>query len=570
MDGIRRVLWRIGTTDAISWPTFWITFVAGTLGNILTNVGLVSGGLRLVVILLGQIALWIPLSIVGIVIRRTPDRSRPVLVLGGLLTGLLARTVLISAIIGSVLGAAEAKWSLRFVGGLVNIVPVFIWTAFIVNVMRERRRQIAALEAFQDDLEHSLELVSAGVVQRNQDTIERVRNVLIGELAALEAGDAQRSLAALQRTATEVVRPMSHELAQGLPDLTPASTPADPARISWVHVIDEAASGRPFRPLVTGLLMCLPVLGGVLIDPRALSSAIVTVVVVTGAFALANPLIAPLLTRSSLRGRIAAVVGATLLSAVTAGVIAAASLHFTEFSVAAGVGVAVAATTIGLGSVIITALGRDRDQVIRELTSSSRAVERNLVRWRQVQWFQQKALSRALHGPVQTAVNAAAIRLDAAMQQGPVSPEIIEHVHADLLRTLDVLNEPELTVASIDTGFARIVGTWDGICDVRVDVNQAATDELGSHAALRSCVLDIVTEAVGNAVRHGGATTVGIRATTDPVEETLRIFVESNGVAPSADAPRGLGSQLLDDCSLTWSRASGAHGHTLDVLLPLG
>lgn len=565
---VRDVLQRIGTTDAISWPVFWVTFIAASIGNVLTNPTSVPFAVRVLTLLVGQLVFWLPLWATGQVMLRYPNRFQAYLVLGALVVGLVLRTLVVSAIVGSAVAPDESRWLVRLLSASLNVAPVFVWTAYIVNMMRERRRQIAALESLQADLEHSVELVSAGVVQRNEETIDRVRKTLVGELMSLDASDAQQSLASLQRTASEVVRPLSHDLARTLPAIDVPAHVVRADKVSWAHVIDVAARGRPYRPVITALLMCFPLLGGYLLDARVLTAALVTIASLVIVFGLANRIVEPLLMSTSVTARVSILVVVAVDAAIIVGLIAGMMVTFTSFAVAAGVAVAVAATIVSLGASLITALGRDRDEVITDLRESSQALRRNLVRWRQAQWFQQKALSRALHGPVQTAVNAAAIRLDSELQQGDVPAQVIEGVRADLLRAVDVLNTPEATVAPLIVGVERIIGTWDGICSVTIDFEPAAELILDDDPALRSCVIDILTDATGNAVTHGKSTSVSAQLAFDASMNALRLVVKSDGTADASTGNRGLGSQLLDDCSLEWVRRHWMLGQYLYVLLP--
>lgn len=569
MKRIHVVMQRIGTPDSVSWPVFWITFVAASIGNFVTNTGPVPLGLRVAVLLVGQAVLWLPLVAIGPILRRNPEGPRPALVISAFAVGLVARTVAVSVIYSFTVGPEEARWLLRLSTALLNIAPAFFWPAYILNVMRERRRQIASLEALQSDLERSVDSVSAGVVRRNEEAIERVRNVLLGELAALDANDARGSLEVLQRTTTEVVHPLSRELAQGFPDVTGAEHAADPAEIAWPRVIDKAASGSPFRPALTVLLMAFPMVGGVIIHPDAAMGTLTAAFALGGAYWLANLLVRPFLTQRPLPRRVVALIVAAVAASAVSGVVILVALSFTPLALAAAAGLTIGSTFVGLGIVVIIALGRDREQVIVDLRASSQDVKRHLVRLRQTQWFQQKALSRALHGPVQTAVNASAIRLDAALQEGDVAPEVIEQVRADLLRTIDVLNETEATVVSLELGLERIVGTWEGICAVTVDAPNDVAVAVSDNPVLRSCVIDILTEAIGNSITHGGSTAVTTSLAVDDESKTLRLVVDGNGERPLAENRSGLGSQLLNDCSLEWHRNGWPHGQSLLVLLPV-
>ena len=197
-------------------------------------------------------------------------------------------------------------------------------------------------------------------------------------------------------------------------------------------------------------------------------------------------------------------------------------------------------------------------------------LQRRLVQWRQAQWFQQKALSRALHGPVQTAVTAGALHLDVAIRAGEVGSATVEQVRADLLQTLQGLGSFAASVTSVTEALHRIASTWEGLCAVSQDLEPQVDGVLAGNVPLRSCVIDIVTEAISNAVRHGDATVavVSISLIGDGASDLL-VVIESDSFGEDRQGGRGLGTLLLEECTLQWTLEDQPHGKTLTVLLPI-
>jgi signal transduction histidine kinase len=90
---------------------------------------------------------------------------------------------------------------------------------------------------------------------------------------------------------------------------------------------------------------------------------------------------------------------------------------------------------------------------------------------------------------------------------------------------------------------------------------------LDAAPATRSAVLDVVAEALTNAVRHGAARTVDVRLDPRP-EGRLLVIVRDDGRASSAGAP-GMGSRLLDAVAISWTLAGVEHGTELRAELSL-
>lgn len=560
---------RIGSPDAISWPVFWITLAAGLIGNVVTNAD-APIGTRMLALGIGQVALWLPLALIRPLLNRRPDRPRPVLVLGAAMCGLMMRALAIGVVFSVLLGEGEVKWSNRFVGALFNVGLAFVVSSYIVSAVRERRRQISELQAIERELASLVAEVSKEFEHRNQETVAKTQAILLAELSALDPDDAQRSLAVLQRTASDVVRPLSHELAKSRPGDIQQPIALVDAKVSWRDVLDSAARGKPFLPGVTALFIGMEMVAAAVAYPPGIGPFVVLNLIFWGLLRAANELL-QIVLRGRGRGiRLTLVLLAALFIGGVMAILVRAILPNAPMieGLIFGAFFFCVIFTIGVG--IASAFARDREGIAHELQESSRTLQRRLVQWRQAQWFQQKALSRALHGPVQTAVTAGALHLDVAIRSGEVGSATVEQVRAELLETLQGLGSLAASVTSLSEALYRIARTWEGLCAISADLGPGVDDELAENAPLRSCVIDIVTEAISNAVRHGDATiaVVTISVVGDSGRDLL-VVIESDSFGEDREGGRGLGTLLLEECTLQWTLEDFPHGKTLTVLLPL-
>lgn len=566
MSGVRGVIRRFGMPDAISWPAFWVTYFSAVVGTYIINSGPVPLVTRLGVLFVASIPMWSLLLLVRRIFFRDPERSRPVVMLIALTAGVILRAACVAWLFSHFVGLDEAKLGIRLLGAPINVGLAYVLTANVVVAIRERRRQIAQLQSQRRRLDSAIEGVSYGINEQNEQTIERVRTVLVKELSALEDSSPVESLNLLQSTASEVVRPMSHELAHAVPRVEVRVTEADSTPVVWPEVINQAASGRPFSPWVVGLVIAIELLTVILNDPSGVLVYFGLAGILIVLLAIANRCLGGLLPGKSMATRIALVIAFALIVSLLIGALQVVLQGSSRLNLAIAGALAFFVFVFTLGTAVVTALGRDRDRVIEELRESSRQLEHGLVRLRQVQWFQQKALSRALHGPIQMAVTAAAIKLDAAIQKGPVQAGLVDSVRSELLAGLDVLHEADFEVTTLDRAIERMRATFDGVCEVEASVSDDAAAVLAADGVLRSCVIDIVTEAVSNAFRHGNASRVIITMLSDA--DTVAIDVEDNGQPNSNESGAGLGSTLLDECTLSWSLTDTASGHVLHAVLP--
>ena len=400
-----------------------------------------------------------------------------------------------------------------------------------------------------------------------------VRTVMEAELAGLAGEQPSAVVGRLQRTASEVVRPLSHELSTSFAVREGPAAEEPASRVGWRQVVGEGAIVRPLRPLLTAVLLSGIWLSAAAVFVPVRSSFLVSLVLIPVVLWAGNALLRVVLPPMGPLGRL----GIVLATCLMAGILNGAIIRFltrdwqssVEVSIAAGFYVA----GVSAGLAVVNGVLAARITILEETAAAVVELRAQLLRTNQLRWFHQRGLSRALHGPVQSAVTAAAIRLDEASRQGVVEQDVVDTVRTQLLDVLDVLAEPNTAIATVEHGIARIVGTWQDVCkvDVRVDPDVAAA--LDADVVARACILDVVTDAVSNAVRHGGADLVDLALDRDGDGDGdgdgLRLVVADNGTPQPGPAGRGLGTALLEECAIEWELIRGTQvGHRLVACFP--
>jgi signal transduction histidine kinase len=566
----RRAFDRIGGPDAVTWPAFWITFFTSATGNLTTG-GSISAplGERILILAVVQVAMFVPLVLLRFTLLRNPPRPRPWVAIGGFALAAVTRGVVLSWLLVTTGSVSDPMYAYRIASSLQSIGVMLVIVAVVVSAIREHTRALEALAAVQTELEETQARIVAEVTERSDEALERVKSRLVAEMTAVESVEGEASVAELQRLASDVVRPMSHDLAAALTERECDPIPAQP-RVTWRQVVGQMAEGAPLRPVPTAALMALflitPSIGP--LGARGLVLAAVLSASILLLSWLANAALSRLLPRLRAMGAILA----TAVAGVFVGFLSAGSIALLVpdpavarvFFLAGGIFVSVVALVIAT----VAAVLREQRVSERELAERTEQLRRAVVRLRQVQWFQGKALSRALHGPVQAAVTAAALRLDAAVRSGASTADLLPTVRADLRTVIDVLDVDASEAVVLDEAIARVIGTWDGLCSVSVDVADDAHALLRSDPVLASTLVDLLTEAVSNAVRHGGASEVTVRVV---LEETgiLELEVGDDGRGPSPEARLGMGTRLLDECTLDWARRAGNPGQVLTARVPV-
>ena len=153
-----------------------------------------------------------------------------------------------------------------------------------------------------------------------------------------------------------------------------------------------------------------------------------------------------------------------------------------------------------------------------------------------------------LHGPIQSAAAAAALR----WESGAPSIETLDRVRRDLEETVQALGDGPPQHRNVRAEIRNLTDTWEGVCQIRVSMPDSVIIALDRDWVAAGTVLNFVTEAVANAAMHGRASHVEIDVLPQPPDE-ITITVVNDGHLELGEG-RGLGSAMLDATCVRWSR----------------
>ena len=184
---------------------------------------------------------------------------------------------------------------------------------------------------------------------------------------------------------------------------------------------------------------------------------------------------------------------------------------------------------------------------------------------RQEVWFNRRRTAAVLHGPIQASLYASAMRINPAEK---LSPEMVEAVERDIATALAKLDGSNM-IEPFESVMAQIQEVWEGVAEVRLEAIPVELKHVfENNPTASSCSLEIIREAVSNAVKHGKASIieVSIRLTG---ESFLSIEVRNNGKMVPADKRAGYGSEILDEVAFEWSLENLPAGVILKALVAI-
>ena len=447
------------------------------------------------------------------------------------------------------------------VGGLVKVT------------VDEHRRRLEHLDALQAQLSLVLKQSEVRLRADQSSAIDRIARDLSLQLAQVGTATPAVAIDSLERMAADVVRPLSHELAATTPTWSPPEPESLQRKLDWSEVWAAIASPGSISPLGPAVLTLVATPSSVFalgLDQGLLLHAVGAILVYVGLWTLsrATTVVAP--QRSTL-----VQLALTTALLVLACVPAAIATWFLSGDQLRAVNTKYVLLVLPVVALMFAFIGSARAQQRSIDTAMAEVVAQTrwwLTRTRLVQWWQDATLARALHGPVQSTIRIASQRIQAATDRGDVRGEHIDSVIKDAAASLaTVLAAPKATVA-FHHRLVDVVAAWRPLVKIDAQVNDSAVQALDCDPICAEILIDIVAEAVSNAVRHGGARRVAVVVSGRGNTLHLQVTDDGRGMVAminGASSPAGLGTRQLERCALSWDYRPADGGHCLEVELPL-
>ncbi len=218
-------------------------------------------------------------------------------------------------------------------------------------------------------------------------------------------------------------------------------------------------------------------------------------------------------------------------------------------------------------------VGERRAESEEELADATDRLQRAVALTVRRERLMRRRLAFVLHGSLQGALHAVALRVGegASMDQA-----LVEEIRSDVDAALAKLGVAPAsgTARSTRRAVDELAEIWQGSRCVTACLEPSVEQVLGTDADADEAVAEVVREAVNNAFRHGGATQVNVdvrRALGSMAigRPAIAVVVRDDGSGRAADATSGLGTVLLDDVCESWQHESEAGGSTLRARVAL-
>lgn len=560
--------------DVLSRPSIIATLAFGVALHLYGNTAVITGNilLRIAFALAAGGVMFLVLAGMWTVVRRASGTPRLVLAfvayaVAGALRGAALQLLLIAA--GMQPPAAPLLME-RVLSGTVLMSLTLASSAYVVSLYRELRDQHLVLAIEMERLTEAIAESGEITRQHQIEAVERVQGILDAQIAQLPLDEADRTMTSLSTIIGEVVRPMSHELARSVPvwQLPDVSM----TKVTRPGILRNLRLEGALRPgfitlllAVIGLPSAVPLYG--LSTAAWLYATGLTLVPLS--IVATRRLLGTVVNRMPPPARVVGITAAILIATLPTAFTFARILEDVHGGYVYPVALLVQMPLVGWLAALGTAARAELDSVNEKLAGINEQLRWIVARSGMMQWYRQRQLSRALHGPVQSAFHASMRRMQHAIDDGTATTDFARDVRDDLQRTVVGLltqdNEPVDVQCDVD----ELVEAWDGIASISIDSDHSVLPLINEDQACATIIGDIAQEAVSNAIRHGNANRIVIEIRT-LAGDRVDLAVIDNGVSRADREHAGLGSQQLADCSLTWSRDRRPDGTRLHAVVPLG
>ena len=446
----------------------------------------------------------------------------------------------------------SGSWIFRFIGGACIGVAVLVIYSNLRGARIESLLIQAELLAKEQALRGFRENITDYFAKEQQALTERTSAELLPRLEELQSkvhlGQTGSSLTKeFQKFLSNEVRPLSNALAKEATSLK-LSMPSS-ADLKQAELDVRVNLSKSIHPISTGILVFIAwrMLSLIVLPEATLMDVFVATLIFQGGLIFMKLLVSKLPSAS---------INQALLFAPIPGTIASVPSYYLFYQIPhdqSQQNLLPTFLVVGAWSCLTFSLAYilDRGRAVAEARLKelvNQFSEENKL-FEQKLWIAQHVWYTLLHGSVQSALTAAAIK---AARKTELTDSDQEAIMRDLNRAIAALKNPSIQEVDLDKGLQELGQTWAGILEIKVEISSDISNALADSPDARLLTNEILKEAVGNAVKHGQASTAEINLTLAE-GRYLYVRVSNNGKQPKSGSGNGIGSKIFNAVCLQHS-----------------
>lgn len=570
---MKEIWLRLGRTDAINWIVITVVSTIQFVGTFVITNSNYSGREALFlacVVVSVLVVVSMLLAARYLLIPFVPMRARPPVILVVFETTAIARALVFDSLLVGLEMSADDLLLSRIYGSQSAVFVTGIVVSSLVSMARDFSENNQKLAITLEDLRSSQETLETRFRERRLALVSSIRSQLDQALSSLTGTNTASDARSLTSLIDDVVRPISHRLGREFTSGSDEAPPPPPTAIRWNTVIRNSLESNPIHLvwLTLWTAFITPQVIAASAGPNFLLPYVSAVIgfalwftIARFAWKLAHPQLgipARGVVFSLLMLATPLVVNLPLqlsfdLPFFNPRVVISAALYFLVMAWALALVIAVAGALKTTNRELLAATQRLRRQLITDNVNARH--------------FEQ-AVSQVLHGPIQDAIAASLKRIQSLPEDTSSTTSEGAIIRQHIEGALALLDELPPTNYSIDDAIYKLSALWAGVVEISCDCDKVTTDTLRELQTTSSIVIELIREAVSNAIRHGDATRITISVALRGPDSDIHISVTNNGAPLPDTTTSGIGSRLLQDMTLSWSRQNRAGSVVLSAVVP--
>ena len=533
----------------------WIVGIWSVWTHILAKAPDINGNiyLRIVLAALSIVPAVLILNIYKIATKNKERRYFGILtaiILAGFSRGLIL------AVMFKIFGITENyNFTFRVPNGLVLISFAYIIATILVSVYTEQRDLLYSLRTERSRLLSAASELRGKRIQEESNLNEEINDLLLREVKNLNSQSNQEIITSLQKLINDIVRPISHNLANQIPKWKPEDFASRPDRISIREILLGIKPENAIKIKILSTLMLLQTLPFISIYGwvTVLKIELTILILFPMSLKITQILLVRFTSKITPALRLILIFASLGISAVPTGSVIYFFIRNSPdpyYFLKAGPSF----TMLAAGLIITSSALQNATKSVREeLGKTNDELRWIIARKNLVIWNLRGSLSRNLHGPIQSAIQVSVFDLRKAVESDALNSELIERIQDNISDAIYNLNTKNPKSTGVQQVFDDVVETWSDHCNIAIHVSGETLEILTEDSAARSASEEIVREFVSNALRHAEAKNVEINITH--TDKCLLVSATNDGLEFNEESSKGLGLGLLDSIAVRSSVA---------------
>jgi signal transduction histidine kinase len=463
-------------------------------------------------------------------------------------------------------------------------ILVLVWASLVTVLVDSGKRQLQIIEDLEQKNLHlissreksleTLKTYTAEVFAKTNKVITESFDSITRSLKLTHNLESAQISKSLYNLVDDVVRPLSQEIVLSEPRFEQRSSniaikPTWSSRFyNFKFTLNNLTLVEPFGTQITPWIVLLTGLPTFALNSTAFETLIFVLSVLSTSYVgyeLANRFLRSSLTKVALPWRVLFVLTIWVSAAATAGFICSNIPGVEQIMPRMALTFTGIMFLSSLLSAVLIAQRQSLKILEKDLTTTNAAIQWNIDRLNQSLSVEKKKISLLLHGDIQSQIVSVALNLqDKSDLKESDFDSILENLQTSCVQALTVektLTDPLLILDSI-------VQVWRSNVQIALNYSVETISRLKFDAVATFAVIEIVREAISNAVKHGNSTKIRIDLAID-LDANLRIEVLNNGLTFTKPKTPGFGLVVFDELTRKWNIANTDEGVCLTATVAL-